>query len=375
MALNLKDLSTLVRDGVTAAQASSRQALDFTIGSILRALFESVAALALWLQGLIVQLLATTRAATATGADLDTWIADYGMTPRIAAIAATGSVTFARFTSTNAALVPVGALIKTADGTQSFAVTVDKGNPAYSAALAGYQIAAGVASITVPVAALTGGAAGNIAANTLTALAQPIQYVDTVTNSAAFINGANAETDVQLRARFVAYVASLAKATRAAVSYAISSAYPNASFTITENVQYGGAVDNGYFYVVADDGSGNPPSTFLSSVAGAVETARPLAIRYGVFGPTLVSVPVTLTATIAAGFDPVATKALIQTAIQNYVNGLGLGNTLYYTRLLQVAYDASPGVVNIANLLVNSGTADVTASTKQIIKYSTVTVS
>lgn len=375
MALNIKDFPTIVRDAVTAAQASSSRYLDLTIGSILRAVFESVAAAALWLQGLIVQLLATTRASTATGADLDSWVADYGMTPRLAAIAATGSVTFSRFTASQPALVPVGQLLKTADGSQSFAVTIDTTNPAYSAAQSGYTIAAGVSSVTVPVAAVTGGAAGNISAGQLTTIASPIAYVDTASNAAGFTNGSNAETDAQLRSRFVAYVASLSKATKAAVSYAISSAYPAASYTITENAQYPGTTDYGYFYVVADDGTGSPSAGWLSSVYNAIDAVRPLSVRFGVFAPSLITVPASMTATIASGYDPVATKAAVQAAVQSYINGLGLGNPLYYTRVLQVAYDASPGVVNISGLAVNGGTSDVTATAKQIIKAGTITVS
>lgn len=374
MSLSIKDFSTIVRDAVTAAQASSARYLDLTIGSILRAVFESVAAVALWLQAMIVQLLATTRASTSTGADLDSWIADYGMTPRISAIAATGAVTFSRFTNTQPALVPVGQLLKTADGSQSFTVTVDTNNPAYSAVLSGYQIAGGVSSVTVPVSAVTGGSGGNVAAGTITTIASPIAYVDTATNAAAFTNGLDAETDDQLRARFQAYVAGLSKATKSAVSYAITSLGTNYTFTVTENQQYGGATDNGYFYVVVDDGTGAPTSTVLSTVYNAIDTVRPVAIRFGVFGPTLVSVPVILNAAIASGYDPVATKALIQTAIQTYINGLGLGNSLYYTRLLQVAYDASPGVTNISGLTVNGGTSDITATAKQTIKAGTVTV-
>lgn len=373
--LPLKDFSTIVRDAVTAMQASSSRALDLTIGSILRAVVESAAAVGLWLQGMIVALLATTRASTSTATDLDSWIADYGMSARIAAIGATGNVTFARFTTTTAALIPVGQLLKTADGLQSFAVTVDTSNPAYSATQGGYVIAPGAASLTVPVAAVAGGIGGNVAAGQITTIAQPISYIDTATNAAAYTNGSNAETDAQLRLRFLAYIAGLSKATKVAVSYAIQAQAPAASYKIVENAQYGGTTDYGYFYVVVDDGTGSPTAGFLSTISNAIDVIRPLAIRFGVFGPILVAAPASMTAIITAGYDPVATKALIQAAVQAYINGLGLGNTLYYTRVLQVAYDASPGVVNITGLTVNGGTSDVVATAQQVIKAGTIVVS
>jgi hypothetical protein len=66
---------------------------------------EANAGVVLWLQGLILQLLAATRAATSSGADLDTL--DGRLRPHAAGrVAATGQVTFSRFTSTLQAVVP-----------------------------------------------------------------------------------------------------------------------------------------------------------------------------------------------------------------------------------------------------------------------------
>ncbi|MFX8028091.1 baseplate J/gp47 family protein, partial [Acinetobacter baumannii] len=105
--------------------------VDLTVGSVLRAIVEANAAVVVWLEGLLLQVLAITRAATSSGADLDSWVADFGVT-RLPAVAATGIVTFSRFTTTQQVLVPVGATVQTADGTQQFTVTIDTTNPAYN---------------------------------------------------------------------------------------------------------------------------------------------------------------------------------------------------------------------------------------------------
>lgn len=132
MAITTQDFVTIVRNQVTAIQGAASSLVDMTVGSILRAVVEANAAVVLWLQGLILQLLATTRAATSSGADLDSWVADYGVT-RLAGVAATGQVTFSRFTATQQAEIPVGSSVQTADGSQVFTVTADTTNPAYSA--------------------------------------------------------------------------------------------------------------------------------------------------------------------------------------------------------------------------------------------------
>ncbi|MBT2299284.1 baseplate J/gp47 family protein [Variovorax paradoxus] len=371
MALNTKDFATIVSDQVTAIQAASARLIDTTIGSIIRSVAEANAAVVLWIQSLLVALLATTRASTSTGTDLDTWMADYSVT-RLPAVAATGNVTFARFTATNPATIPVGARVQTGDGSQIFEVIEDSTNPAYAAGV--YTVAAAVTSLAVKVQAVTAGVGNNVVIGAINTLATAISGIDTVTNAAAFTNGADAESDSALRTRFVAYVASLSKATKEAVGYAITSLQTGLQYTLVENQSYAGATDYGYFYVVVDDGTGTPGGTLLTSVSNAVDKVRPVTSRFGVFAPIVLTAGATMTATIAAGYDPVATKLLVKNAVTNYINGLGLGQSLVYTRLLQVAYNASPGVTNITALLVNGGTADVTVTVKQVVKAATITV-
>jgi uncharacterized phage protein gp47/JayE len=356
-----------------AVQGTARALVDFSVGSILRALGQATQAIALWLQGIALQIAALTRFQTSNGADADSWGADFGFT-RLPAQAATGSVTFSRFTPTAQASIPVGTQVQTADGSVVFEVIADSTQSAYDAGLNAYVIAANAASCTATVEAVTAGAAGNVAAGTLTQLGTAIAGVDTVTNALAFANGADAESDPAMKARFIVYLASLAKATPAAVKTAATSTQQDATAAIVENQAYAGGSQPGYFYVVADDGSGDPSSNFLSAVANNVEATRPIGTSYGIFGPTVVDATIVLTVTAASGYTHTQVAALVQTAIESYVNALALGATLYYTRLIQVAYDASPGVQDVSALTVNGGTSDVTVTAKQVLKTVSVTV-
>ena len=176
MQLSLRTFSTLVQNMAAAVQASATQLLDLTVGSTLRAVIEANASIALWMQWLILQVLRTTRAATSSGADLDSWMADMSVT-RLPAIAATGIVTFSRFSPTMPALIPAGALARTADGTQTFLVSIDTTDPAWVPASNGYVVAAGVASLDVPVMAAIHGGAGNVQAGAVSLLASAIPGV------------------------------------------------------------------------------------------------------------------------------------------------------------------------------------------------------
>ena len=122
-----------------------------------RSLLEANASIALWMQWLIMQTLSVTRAATSAGADLDSWMADFALS-RKPSTAATGFVTFTRLSTERQALIPVGSLVKSNMGGLIFVVATDSNNPAWSAATNGYVISAGIATVTVPVAAQQPGA-------------------------------------------------------------------------------------------------------------------------------------------------------------------------------------------------------------------------
>jgi len=367
------DLPTTIQNMATSVQQKAKVLVDFTLGSVTRAVVESTAQVVIWLESLILLLLQTTRAATSSGADVDSWMLDYGLT-RLTATSSTGQVTFSRFTPTYQAVIPVGTVVQTADGTQQFIVIADTNQAAYNAALGGYVIAAGIAGAVATVQAVNAGAATNVLANTITMLTQAVQFVDTVTNAAGLTNGADAESDSAFRARFITYINGLSKATKTAVGNAVLAVKQGLSYVLVENLTYGGLSQPGYFYVVVDDGTGSPPSTLLSSVANAIDAVRPLCSTYGVFAPVVVTANVAMTVATAAGYSHSAVVALVQTALQNYINSLAIGQTLSYTRLAQVAYDASPGVTNVTATTLNGGTSDLAAASQQIVKYGTVTV-
>ena len=80
MQLSLRTFDTMVQSMAAAVQASAAQLLDLTVGSTLRAVLEANASIGLWMQWLILLVLRTTRAATSSGDDLDSWMADLTLT-------------------------------------------------------------------------------------------------------------------------------------------------------------------------------------------------------------------------------------------------------------------------------------------------------
>jgi phage-related baseplate assembly protein len=372
MQLSLQNFTTLVQNMAAAVQGAASSLLDLTVGSVLRAILEANASLALWMQWLIVQVLATTRLATSTGSDCDSFGADFGFV-RLAAAASVGQVTFARFTPSSSAYVPVGAAVSTTDNTQSFTVTADATNPAFSGT--GYALAAGVASLTVPVIAALAGSAGNVQAGTISVISSAIAGVDTVANGVALTGGLDAETDAAFRTRFGSYLASLSRATDIAVGAAITGIQQGLTYSIAENVDQTGAQQMGHFVVTVDNGTGAPPSWLLNEIQLAVDAVRPVGSSFAVQGPVVTAANVSMTLTTAAGVSHPDVLAVVAASIEGYITGLGIGQTLNYTRLAQLAYGASSSVLNVSAVLLNGGTSDLAPPVFGVIRSGTVVIS
>lgn len=367
MQLSLQNFSSLVQTMAASVQSASSQLLDLTVGSVLRAMLEANASIALWMQWLILQVLQTTRAATSAGADLDSWMADFALA-RLPAAPASGVVTFSRFTPLAPTLVSVGALVRTADGTQTFAVMASPANPAYSAAQNGYVMTSGVAALDVPVQAQSPGVAGNVQAGSLSQLATAMPGVDAVFNAAAFQNGLDAESDGAFRARFANYLDSRSRATPLAVGYAISTIQQGLQFTIQENQDAAGGWRPGSFVVTVDDGSGAPSPALLATVASAIQAIRPVGSVFALRPPTVVLASVSLSITTASTNQKAAASAAVGKALAAFINALPIGAPLPITRLAQIAYAAHPAVTNVGQLSINGNPADVVPPSSGVVK-------
>lgn len=356
-----------------SVQSAAAQLLDLSVGSVIRSVLEANASLGLWLQWLILQVLQSTRAATSNGPDLDSWMADMTLT-RLPAVPAGGGVTFSRFTPTLPAFIPAGALIRTADGQQTFAVSTDISNPAWNPALNGYSIGANVASLTIPVIAQAAGSLGNVQAGSVTLLVTAIPGVDTVINPAAFQNGLDAESDPALRVRFQNFVQSRSRATILAITYAVTSIQQGLNCVIQENVDSTGAPRMGNFVLTVDDGSGTPSTGLLSTVVAAIDAVRPIGSTFSVQGPIVTKANVSLLLTVSAPAAKSQVIPIVTDAIERYINALPIAAALPVTKVAQIAYDASPGIANVSQVMINGLIADIAALPTGVIKAGIVAI-
>lgn len=373
MQLPLKNFASLVADMSAAVQGVGSQLVDVSVGSVMRAVIEANASLALWMQWLIMLVLSLTRASTSSGADLDTWMADFGLA-RLPGVAATGTVTFARITAGVQAVVPAGAAVRSADGTVSAAVVRDVTRADWSAGAGGYVLAASAVSADYPVAATTPGIAGNVLAGSLTQLSTAIPGVDSVGNALALQGGTDAESDVLFRARFQAYINSRSRATMTAVEFAVSSVQPGLKFVVAENQDANGQAHVGNFVVTLDDGSGAPPGSLLEAVYSAVDAVRPVGTTFAVLPPQVVAASVVLTLQVQSGSDAAAVSAAVGAQIAAWVQALGIGASLPVSRIAGLAYATDPAVANVTLISINGGPYDLAPPANGVVRLAALVV-
>lgn len=375
-----KKFSTLVSDFAAACQGSSSTLVDYTIGSVLRAIAESSAGNSLWIQGLAFQILTAARLSTSIGTDVDTWTADFmpnapgSTTPRLPSKQAIGTLTFSRFSADQSALIPIGSQASTTDLSAIFVVVADQSNFAYRTDVNAYLVSPGVTNIDVPVQALVPGTASNVLAGTVTLLRSTIPGIDTVNNSLPMNAGLDAETDAQIKARVPLFFESLARSTEKAIGYAISIVQQGLNYSIIENEQYSGQADIGYITVVIDDGTGSPSTTLIQSVTNSVDLYRAQGTRFGVFPPTLIGATISFTLEVTTGYDRNTILGVAGDAVENYVQELLLNQPLRWSKLEQIIYESHAAITNVTSLLLNGSQADIVTDKRQRVILSSVTV-
>lgn len=348
MPLPLQTFPALVRLQAQAATASARELLDTSTGSVLRALLEANASVALWVQYLATLVLAATRAGTSRGADLDTWMADFGAA-RLPGVAAVGVLALGRDTPGWAARVPPGTLVR-ADGVL-VQVVADAGHPAWDNDA--YVLAPDVLTLDVPAAAVAVGRAGNIRAGTARLLASAVAGVDRVDNPYPFEGGLDVEDDDALRARFTLFLDSRSRGTADALRHAVAGVRQGLQVRVAEGVDTAGLPRPGAVTLVLDDGSGAPTQGLLADVAAAVELVRPVGVAVSVAAPVPVGALVRLRVVGSA-----QARAAAEAAVGVHVAGLGIGEALVRSRLVAAAHGADAGVVAVEDVAVNAVAAD-----------------
>lgn len=368
MAIEVKTLEKLVSDMYSSFAAELNIEPVSRDGDPVRALYQAIALALLFILTQIQRLETFSRASTAVGADLDSFIeGDYGLA-RLPAVQATGIVTFSiRATRGTATLISLGSLVQNADGSQIYQVVADTSLGGYSTEQSAYIIAAGQLTVNARIKALVAGSGGNL---------QPGKIVkvltggaDDVTNEFTISGGSDEEADADYRKRFVLWINSRPGGIEASIYEAALGVQSGLNVKLLENITPAGDEQGGFFTVIVDDGTGEPSEELIQQEIDAIRPRRGFTIQYDVVGPTAEDVEVAMVIVLDEDFESAGILSIVKDALFEYINGLEIGESLYLSKLIAVAVGIS-GVISVQphSTLINGEEEDLIADGRTVVR-------
>lgn len=308
----------------------------------------------------------------ATNNSLDFYVAGIGFV-RIAAVKATGKVTFSRDTSGNEVTIPIGTRVATTDETIQFKTTE--------------VIVMGIADFDVSgnIEALLADASGNVASNSITIIVDTISGIDSVNNTNPTASGRDKEADEELRLRVKTTAAATGAGTLDSILARVRSEkhVPNIiSAIIVENDTSGNVsgLNAHAFMVTAFGGENNDvaQAIFNTKPPGIESSGNTLAyaldiddISHNVYFERPTEVDISANATVTTDGSDVSGND-IRDAIVAYINTLDIsGNVVYnsvVTTVMSIAGVVDATTVEIAKDGGAFGTTNITVASDEIAR-------
>ena len=259
---------------------------------------------------------------------------------RRAAVAAEGSIRFQTDSAAQADLtIPAGTVCMTA-GLIRFETTKE------------VTLRAGQTQVDAPAAALEPGAAGNVAAGTIRAMAVAPVGVSRCTNPEGFSGGLDGEDDDTLRARVLETFQRMPNGANAAYYEQSAMSFPQvAAAAVVSRPRGVGSVD-----VVVTTAAGVPDEDLLEELQAYFEARREIAVDVLVRAPETENVDVAVQIQTAANRDGETVRQNAEEAIRGWFNGQRLGQNILRAKLGQLIY----AVDGVENYTLTAPAADVT---------------
>ena len=250
---------------------------------------------------------------------------------RRAAVAAEGSIRFQTDSAAQADLtIPAGTVCMTA-GLIRFETTRE------------VTLQAGQTQVDTPAAALEPGAAGNVAAGAIRAMAVAPVGISRCTNPEGFSGGLDQESDEELRERVLETFQRMPNGANAAFYEQGAMSFPQvAAAAVVSRPRGVGSVD-----VVVATASGTPDEGLLADLQAYFEQRREIAVDVQVRAPEVQNVDVTVQIQPATNRDGETVQQNVEQAIRSWFNGQRLGQNILRAKLSQLIYEVD-GVENYA---------------------------
>lgn len=225
---------------------------------------------------------------------------------------------------------------------------------------------AGALSVDVAVRAVEPGTAGNVSAETITAMAVAPLGVSSCRNPEACFGGEDVEEDEALRERVLATFKRLPNGANAAYYQQQALSFDQvAQAAVVPRPRGVGTVD-----VVVSTPAGLPDQALLEEMTAYFEQRREIAVDVQVRAPETVTVDVAVQVAAGENADPAQVKQTVEEALKGWFTGHRLGEKVLRVRLGDLVYQCQ----GVENYVISAPAADVAVEADQLPVLGTLTV-
>lgn len=310
MGLKIKNVTQLFNSLATWITADNRKLSDFTVGSALRTLTESIA---LQLEEFYfnmkqnVEYAIETAIYTAFGFEL------------ITEEKSSGYITIHFITALeNPVVIPAGT---------KFSTSLMNSRIVYYETTDDYIVEKGAIEAIVEAACTEYGEIGNCEIGEITNLVTVSTFIDYITNSTRFTGGREEETKTERQERFKLYLKSLGRATRDAIAYGVKQVPDIAGVWIDDNYI-------GFVNVYCHDKDGYLPLELKVRVEQALNEYRAAGVEVKVLPVVERVVNLSVVLIVPDGTDMDAYLPGIKTLIESYLNDYEVSEDFYKSDII-----------------------------------------
>lgn len=368
----LKDFVSIAASIINHAKATQNRLTDFSVGSVARTLLEAPA---VEIEELYQQMW--------NGLQESIPVAVFNSFnfPALPARSATGLVRLNVTSSASDVLVPGGTVFSTTDVARlRFASVAD------------VTIPANATYVDLKVVAAVPGVAGNVLIGTEFAMSPQVAGFLSAEAINGFLDGADAETLLERKQRFVNYVSTLSRGTPAALKYGATTAkiYDSGGYVVEEVIDStviepwltSPTETPGLVYLYLYNGTDGASNNLISEVGKVIDgyydaSGNPVAgwkaagVKVVVLAATLTSINVTGTVTAAPGYQSASVRQAVSDAVTAYIAGLPIGAKVIQSEIIA----AGMNVEGVANFRLSAPTNDTAIASNAKAVIGTVTLS
>lgn len=327
-------------------------------GSISRAIVQSMAYLAEFIQAQINIAWMSFRISTAKSTHLDLRVRDFGLQRKEATYAIYRQAFVGTVGRVIDVIIPSGTIIETEEN--------ELGNVLSFELLEDVTMLITDTIVEGLVRCTTLGSQGNLDENKITVLPSPIANVASTYNIEATANGAERESDDELKRRVADYLLGLQSGNEASIKSACYSVEGITYVDVKENDP-----TNGNFTAYVSTDSGIVDSVLLDLVREAIDKVRAFCITYSVTIPTVTNITLELDIElVSSSYNQVEYTALLKSLIFDYINKIRK-NKVTQAEIIKLLMQQS-NVNNVKNVIINGVEDDLVLASFNIAKLDTL---